>query len=182
MVFQPFIARGKGDDIRLLPLRRFGHSKNSITACIRVRPQRQRKEGAPRQAGPHRIDRRYWIRVWNILDRPKYGFDLTLVNPAVVHAQGRKTDRIDARRIAELTRTGAHLQQDRNRVINRIGRSARDGEYQAWVGGVQHRGQEQALGRLRDKLPELISAMEGSSDEYFRWMLTQLLHPLESRS
>jgi len=44
----------------------------------------------------------YWIPVWNILERPKYRFQLMLVNPAVVRAlQGRKTDRIDARRIAE---------------------------------------------------------------------------------
>lgn len=84
----------------------------------------------------------YWIPVWNILER---GFTLTLVNPATVRAlQGQKTDRIDARRIAEylqygllrgsfippkpirelreLTRLRAHTQQDRNRVINRIAR------------------------------------------------------------
>jgi Transposase len=41
----------------------------------------------------------YWIPVWNVLER---GFSLTLVNPATVRAlQGQKTDRIDARRIAE---------------------------------------------------------------------------------
>jgi transposase len=85
----------------------------------------------------------YWIPVWNILE--KHRFELMLVNPAVVRAlQGRKTDRIDARRIAEflqygllrgsfippkpvrqmreLTRMRVHIQQDRNRVINRIGR------------------------------------------------------------
>ena len=87
----------------------------------------------------------YWRPVWNILEQPKYGFHLMLVNPATVRAlQGCKTDRIDARRIAEylqygllrgsfippkpvrhlreLTRMRVHLQQDRNRVINRIGR------------------------------------------------------------
>ena len=49
----------------------------------------------------------YWIPVWNILERPRNGFQLLLVNPAVVRAlQGRKTDRIDARRIAEFLQYG----------------------------------------------------------------------------
>ena len=89
----------------------------------------------------------YWIPVWNVLEHGggKTTLQLTLVNPATVRAlQGKKTDRIDARRIAEylqygllrgsfvpppvirhlreLTRMRAHIQQDRNRVINRIGR------------------------------------------------------------
>jgi transposase len=87
----------------------------------------------------------YWIPVWNVLEAGKRRLRLTLVNPAVVRAlQGKKTDRIDARRIAEymqygllrgsfippkpirhlreLTRMRVHVQQDRNRVINRIGR------------------------------------------------------------
>ena len=85
----------------------------------------------------------YWIPVWNVLE--SRALQLTLVNPATVRAlQGRKTDRIDARRIAEymqygllrgsfipprpvrqwreLTRMRVHVQQDRNRVINRIAR------------------------------------------------------------
>ena len=84
----------------------------------------------------------YWMPVWNVLER---GFTLMLVNPATVRAlQGQKTDRIDARRIAEylqygllrgsfipprpirqlreLTRMRVHIQQDRNRVVNRIAR------------------------------------------------------------
>jgi transposase len=49
----------------------------------------------------------YWIPVWNILERPKYGLQLMLVNPAIVRAlQGCKTDRIDARRIAEFLHYG----------------------------------------------------------------------------
>jgi transposase len=87
----------------------------------------------------------YWIPVWNVLESGSYGFILTLVNPATVRAlQGQKTDRIDARRIAEylqygllrgsfippkpirqlreLTRMRVRIQQDRNRVINRIAR------------------------------------------------------------
>jgi transposase len=74
-----------------------------------------------------------------------WGFELLLVNPQTVRAlRGRKTDRIDARRIAEylqygllhgsfvpprpirqwrdLTRMRVGVQGDRNRVINRIGR------------------------------------------------------------
>src|SRR5690348_5210679 len=44
----------------------------------------------------------YWVPVWNVLEGGRNPFTLTLVNPATVRAlQGRKTDRIDARRIAE---------------------------------------------------------------------------------
>ena len=44
----------------------------------------------------------YWIPVWNVLEGGNYQSELTLVNPATVRAlQGQKTDRIDARRIAE---------------------------------------------------------------------------------
>jgi len=87
----------------------------------------------------------YWIPVWNILEPVRWGFELLLVNPQMVRAlRGCKTDRIDARRIAEflqygllrgsfvpprpirqlrdLTRMRVQVQRDRNRVINRIGR------------------------------------------------------------
>jgi transposase len=47
----------------------------------------------------------YWIPVWNVLEGGS--LSLTLVNPATVRAlQGRKTDRIDARRIAEYMQYG----------------------------------------------------------------------------
>ena len=36
-----------------------------------------------------------------------------------------------------------------------------------------------ALGHLREKLPELVLALEGRTDEHFRWMLTQLLGRLD---
>jgi transposase len=87
----------------------------------------------------------YWRPVWNILEQKKWKLELMLVNPATVRAlRGQKTDRIDARRIAEylqygllrasfipprpvrqlrdLTRMRAHIQGHRHRVINRIGR------------------------------------------------------------
>jgi transposase len=87
----------------------------------------------------------YWIPVWNTLEPSRYKFQLTLVNPAQIRAlAGHKTDQIDSGRIAEflqhgrlagsfippisireargLERRRIHLQQDRNRVINRIGR------------------------------------------------------------
>ena len=85
----------------------------------------------------------YWRPVWNILEQSK--LDLVLLNPQHVKAlPGHKTDRVDAARIAELTQYGlvrasfvppqevrelrdlvrrrVHLQQDRNRVSNRIHR------------------------------------------------------------
>ena len=87
----------------------------------------------------------FWIPVWNILERSKANFQLTLINPQHAHAlPGRKTDQKDCERIAELlecgllkgsfippppirelrdvTRRRTHLQSDRNRVLNRIRR------------------------------------------------------------
>jgi transposase len=86
----------------------------------------------------------YWKPVWNVLESTRWKFDLLLVNPQLVRAlPGKKTDREDSERICgylqqgllrasfvppkrtrelrELTRRRAHLQGDRNRVINRIG-------------------------------------------------------------
>ena len=92
----------------------------------------------------------YGKPVWNVLEASRWKFDVLLVHPQQVRAlPGKKTDREDAARIAgylqegllrgsfvpppttrelrELTRRRTHLQGDRNRVINRIGRFAGDG-------------------------------------------------------
>jgi transposase len=164
----------------------------------------------------------YWIPVWNVLERGKHKFELTLVNPAAVRAlQGQKTDRIDARRIAEylqygllrgsfippkpvremreLTRMRVHIQQDRNRVINRIGRlletaNIKLGSVASSIAGRSGRailkrlaeGPQQpeelaklALGALKQKTPDLILALDGRPDPHFRWILSRLLHKLE---
>lgn len=162
----------------------------------------------------------YWIPVWNVLERGK-GLELTLANPATVRAlQGQKTDRIDARRIAEylqygllrgsfippmpvrqlreLTRMRVHLQQDRNRVINRIGRlletaNIKLGSVASNIVGKSgqamlalladgvvrpERLADEALGTLRNKIPELMLALDGRTDEHFRWMLKRLMRKL----
>lgn len=164
----------------------------------------------------------YWIPVWNILERPKYGFQLILVNPATVRAlQGCKTDRIDARRIAEflqygllrgsfippkpvrqmreLTRMRVHVQQDRNRTINRIGRlletaNIKLGSVASNIVGKSGRAildmlaagstdaermADRALGHLRAKMPSLILALDGRTDNHFRWMLSRQLRKLD---
>lgn len=164
----------------------------------------------------------YWIPVWNVLESGGHKFELTLVNPTAVRAlQGQKTDRIDARRIAEylqygllrgsfipprpvrqmreLTRMRVHIQQDRNRIINRIGRlletvNIKLGAVASHIVGKSGRAilrrlaegpaqpeklAELALGHLRAKIPDLILALDGRTDAHFRWMLTSLLHKLE---
>jgi transposase len=146
----------------------------------------------------------YWIPVWNVLEGGKHAFQLTLVNPAVVRApQGRKTDRIDARRIAEylrygllrgsfippepirqlreLTRMRVHVQQDRKRVINRIGRlletvNIKLSSVATHIAGKSGRAMlaalatgvrrpevlaDKALGSLRSRIPNLILALDG---------------------
>jgi transposase len=164
----------------------------------------------------------YWIPVWNVLETGKPGFELTLANPATVRAlQGQKTDRIDARRIAEylqygllrgsfippravrqwreLTRMRVHIQQDRNRVINRIARLLETANIKLasvasnivgksgrtmlsmLAGGVvrAERLADAALGQLRNKMPDLILALDGRLDDHFRWMLNRLLRKLD---
>jgi transposase len=143
----------------------------------------------------------YWIPVWNVLEG---GFRLTLVNPATVRAlQGQKTDRIDARRIAEylqygllrgsfippkpirelraLTRMRAHIQQDRNRVINRMARLLETVNVKLLASGVHdpERLAECARGHLRIKIPALVLALEGRPDAHFRWLLAELLGKLD---
>jgi len=91
----------------------------------------------------------YWRAVWNILEEPA-GPRLMLVNPAHIKAlAGRKTDRIDARRLAhylaneeldgsfvpprdirelrDLMRWRVHLLEEVNRVKNRIGQMCEAG-------------------------------------------------------
>ncbi len=164
----------------------------------------------------------YWIPVWNVLESGKHPLQLTLVNPAVVRAlQGRKTDRIDARRIAEylqygllsgsfippkpirqlrdLTRMRVHVQQDRNRVINRIGRlletvNIKLSSVASHIAGKSGRAMlraladgvrspevlaDKALGQLRNKIPNLILALDGRPDPHFQWLLTDLLRKLD---
>ena len=161
----------------------------------------------------------YWIPIWNVLER---SFTLTLVNPATVRAlQGQKTDRIDARRIAEylqygllrgsfippkpirqlreLTRMRVHIQQDRNRVVNRIahlletvniklasvashivGASGR-AMLRLLASGVSdpERLAECAQAQMRVKIPALILALDGRPDAHFRWLLSELLAKLD---
>jgi transposase len=162
----------------------------------------------------------YWIPVWNILEGGS--LELMLVNPATVRAlQGKKTDRIDARRIAEylqygllsgsfvppkpvrqlreLTRMRVHVQQDRNRVINRIGRlletvniklssvasnivGARGMAMLRALAAGERRPEKlahKALSSLRKKIPQLMAAFEGKADEHFDWMLKVLLRKLD---
>ena len=162
----------------------------------------------------------YWIPVWNVLEGR--GLNLMLVNPATVRAlQGRKTDRIDARRLAEylqygllngsfvpsrhlrqlreLTRMRVHVQQDRNRAINRIGRlletvniklsevasnivgASGKAMLRALAAGVRRPEMlaDKALGTLRRKIPELTAAFEGRPDAHFEWMLNRLLEKLD---
>jgi len=87
----------------------------------------------------------YWRPVWNVLEQTQGKLELLLLNPQHVKAlPGHKTDRVDAARIAELLQYGlvrasfvppvdirelrdlvrrrVHIQQDRNRIINRIHR------------------------------------------------------------
>ena len=166
----------------------------------------------------------YWIPVWNILERKKWRLELMLVNPATVRAlRGQKTDRIDAQRIAEylqygllrgsfippkpvrqlrdLTRMRTHIQSDRNRVINRMGRlletvNIKLGSVASNLVGKSGRAilerladgsgnTEQlaglALGHLRKKIPDLILALDGRPDEHFRWTLKRLLKKLQSQ-
>jgi len=164
----------------------------------------------------------YWIPVWNVLEESRFRLNLTLVNPAVVKAMpGKKTDAKDAGRIAELhqygllrgsfipppeirklrdlTRRRAHLQQDRNRVINRISAllecvNVKLGSVASNIVGVSGlrilyalaEGQRDplqlaglAVGSLQRKQSDLVKALNGRFTPHFRIMLGELLNDLQ---
>lgn len=165
----------------------------------------------------------YWKPVWNVLEATKWKFDLLLVNPQQVRAlPGKKTDREDSDRISgylqqgllrgsfvppkgtrelrELTRRRAHLEGDRNRVINRIGRlletaNIKLGSVVSNIVGKSGKAILQAMtvgessaavlaghtsGRLHCTAQELERALEGRYDDHLRWYLRELLDDLAS--
>ena len=164
----------------------------------------------------------YWIPIWNILEAARWKFQLLLVNPAQVRAMaGHKTDQIDCARIAEflqhgrlagsfipppavrearaLQRRRVHLQQDRNRVVNRIGRLLQTVNIKlssvlsniVGLSGLrilkaiaegQTKGEalaELAHASLSGKKALLIASLEGCYSEHFRYMLGELLEELD---
>ena len=163
----------------------------------------------------------FWIPVWNVLERSEAKPELVLINPQHVHAlPGRKTDQKDCERIAELlqygllkgsfipppeirelrdlTRCRAHLQGERNRILNRIRRlletvNVKIGSVVSDIGGKTARlilGQlsqgnyvpEQlvrlAQASLKNKRAELTAALKGFYTEHFRWLLAEALEEL----
>jgi transposase len=163
----------------------------------------------------------FWIPVWNVLEQCGANFVLTLINPQHVHAlPGRKTDRKDGERIAELMQYGllkgsfippppirelrdlsrrrAHLQGERNRVINRIRRlletvniklgsvvSDITGKTARLILGEICRGNcapeelaKLAQASLKNKRTELIGSLKGFYSEHFRWLLAEAVQDL----
>ncbi len=163
----------------------------------------------------------YWKPVWNVLESCKGKFQILLVNPQHIRAlPGRKTDHQDAERIAsylqegllrgsfvppspvrelrELTRRRTHLQGDRNRVINRIGRLLETanvklgsvlsnivGESGRTILNAIARGEtaaedlaSYASARVKHTREEFVLALEGRYTSHLRWLLRQLLDEL----
>jgi len=164
----------------------------------------------------------YWIPVWNVLEQFQYRFELLLVNPAQVRAMaGHKTDKIDCARIAEfhqhgrlapsfipppairqaraLERRRVHLQQERNRITNRIGKHLQTGNVKlssvlSNIVGVSGERILRAIvagerdgARLADlthhslagKKDSITASLEGRFDEHFRYILNELLCDLD---
>jgi len=164
----------------------------------------------------------YWKPVWNVLEASKGKFEILLVNPQQVKAlPGRKTDQQDAERIAsylqegllrgsfvppvpirelrELTRRRTHLQGDRNRVINRIGRlletaNIKLGTVLSNIVGVNGRAildaiiagktsavvlANQVTGHVKRPYEEFVLALQGRYSDHLRWLLRQLLDQLD---
>jgi transposase len=164
----------------------------------------------------------YWIPVWNVLEKYRYRFDLLLVNPAQVRAMnGHKTDKIDCARIAEflqhgrlagsfippaeireargLQRRRVHLQQDRNRVTNRIGRLLQTANIKlssvlSNIVGVSGERMLRAIAAgeedgkklaelahysLEGKKENIRRSFEGRYDPHFRYLLNELLSDLD---
>lgn len=164
----------------------------------------------------------YWMPVWNVLESSRWRFQLTLVNPAQVRAMaGHKTDQIDSGRIAEFLQHGrlagsfippasirearaverrrVHLQQDRNRVINRIGRLLQTANIKLSsvlsnivglsgrrilraIASGKRNGEklaELAHHSLNGKKAQIAASLEGRYSEHFRWLLAELLDELD---
>jgi len=166
----------------------------------------------------------YWIPIWNVLERKPTRFELMLLNPQHVRAlPGCKTDMQDCERIAELlqyglvrasfvppvpirelrdlTRARVHVQQDRNRVINRIHRLLESANIKlasvlsnivgstgrAILDGLAMEGlvRPEALAmlathkRLKGKREEFRQALRCERSEHFRFLLSQLLGELD---
>lgn len=163
----------------------------------------------------------YWIPVWNVLEQSRFRLELLLVNPALVKAlPGQKTDPKDAGRIAalhqyglrrgsfippcpirqlrDLVRSRVHVQQDRNRMINRIARllesaNVKLGSVASNIVGKSGRrmlyaiaeGERSparlaglALGHLQKKEGELARALHGRFTDHLRFLLNDLLEDL----
>jgi transposase len=163
----------------------------------------------------------FWIPVWNILERSARGFKLTLINPQHVHAlPGHKTDHKDCERIAELlqhgllqgsfipprpiremrdvTRRRTHLQNDRNRVLNRIRRLLETANFKlgSVVSDINGRTAhlildelahghcdpkelaQLAKASLKHKKVELAASLHGFYSEHFRWLLSEATQEL----
>lgn len=166
----------------------------------------------------------YWIPVWNVLERKPARFELLLLNPQQVRALPvRKTDAQDCERIAELlqyglvrasfvppvpirelrdlTRARVHVQQDRNRVINRIhrlletaniklacvisnivgktGRSILDALATATLVKPESFAALATHKRLKSRQEELRKALRCERSDHFRFLLSELLSELD---
>ena len=166
----------------------------------------------------------YWIPVWNVLERKPARFELLLLNPQHVRAlPGRKTDTEDCERIAELlqyglvrpsfvppipirelrdlTRGRVNVQQDRNRVINRIhrlletaniklasvlsnivgktGRSILDALATATLVKPESFAALATHKRLKAKQEDLRKALRCERSDHFRFLLSELLIELD---
>ena len=166
----------------------------------------------------------YWIPIWNMLERKAWRFQLLLLNPQHVRAlPGRKTDVQDCERIAELlqyglvrasfvpplpirelrdlTRARVHVQQDRNRVINRIhrlleshnvklasvlsniagrtGRSILDALAMACLVRPEALAALATHKHLKSKQQEFRKALRCQRSDHFRFLLSELLSELD---
>lgn len=166
----------------------------------------------------------YWRPVRNVREQPPGKLELLLLNPQHVKAlPGHKTDRVDARRISELLQHGlvrpsfvppveirelrdlvrrrVHVQQDRNRTINRIhrlletaniklssvlsrltsgtGRKILEGLATTTLRHPESLAILARHKRLQPKQEQLRKALRCHPTDHFRYLLGELLHELD---
>jgi transposase len=158
----------------------------------------------------------YWRPVWNVLE--SRGLALTLANPAHIRAiPGHKTDRRDARwladlhqlglvppsfvptgrqrRLRDLTRMRSKVVQDRCRVVTRLQSVLEDANIKlasvasdvrgvssdamlrGLIAGKAKPGElaDLAIGKLREKIPDLELALEGNFTKHHAFQAQRLL-------
>jgi transposase len=127
----------------------------------------------------------FGIPVWNILERSKTNFQLTLINPQHAHTlPGRTTDQKDCERIAEWLQYGLLKLETANVKLGSVvsdihGRTAQLILDEIAQGHCDPKKPAQlAQAGLKNKRTEITVSLHGFYSKHFRWLLSEAVQEL----